>query len=564
MKQILKIVFFKNKLLFLLTIIFSFIISLFNIISALILKNFIDVAIETDKSGLNSILLKSAFYIVGFLIISYITSVLRSKYVSKAYKNLSVYFTSLLLSKRISFLNGSNSSKYSAFLTSDLEKVKLDFVDNIVVLFQNICTLLLSLSIMLYFDVYLFLGILITSILTSFMGGIFQQILPKIDNQVTNQKNTVSQLFNDVIGGFHTIKLFRTENRIEEICKKKVYELEELNFKRERLLHLSKNFAMASTNIMVFVLFYIGANQAMRGVISFGTIVAYIQLLNFVVVPIQDLPQCFMKFQSVFNILKNVSELINTSRKNTLIDNDIKFSEDIVFDNVSFTYSDSKNYALKNISFKFENGKKYIIVGQSGSGKSTLLSLLQKFWTDYTGQIKIGNVDIKNIEEDAIYKNVSVVQQEVFIFDDTILNNLTMFSVFENRFLNRVIEQSQLGKLIREKGLEYNCGENGRNLSGGERQRIAIGRCLLQRTPIIIFDEATASLDNRTTKQIEEVLSEMEGITQIITSHRLNKEVLQKYDSILVMKNGVLIESGNFNELIENKGEFWALYKTKN
>ena len=254
---------------------------------------------------------------------------------------------------------------------------------------------------------------------------------------------------------------------------------------------------MASTNIMVFVLFYIGANQAMRGVISFGTIVAYIQLLNFVVVPIQDLPQCFMKFQSVFNILKNVSELINTSRKNNLIDNDIKFSEDIVFDNVSFTYSDSNNYALKNISFKFENGKKYIIVGQSGSGKSTLLSLLQKFWTDYTGQIKIGNVDIKNIEEDAIYKNVSVVQQEVFIFDDTILNNLTMFSVFENRFLNRVIEQSQLGKLIREKGLEYNCGENGRNLSGGERQRIAIGRCLLQRTPIIIFDEATASLDNR-------------------------------------------------------------------
>lgn len=564
MKQILKIVFFKNKLLFLLTIIFSFIISLFNIISAFILKNFIDVAIETDKSGLNSILLKSAFYIVGFLIISYITSVSRSKYVSKAYKNLSVYFTSLLLSKRISFLNGSNSSKYSAFLTSDLEKVKLDFVDNIVVLFQNICTLLLSLSIMLYFDVYLFLGILITSILTSFMGGIFQQILPKIDNQVTNQKNTVSQLFSDVIGGFHTIKLFRTENRIEEICKKKVYELEELNFKRERLLHLSKNFSMASTNIMVFVLFYIGANQAMRGVISFGTIVAYIQLLNFVVVPIQDLPQCFMKFQSAFNILKNVSELINTSRKNNLIDNDIKFSEDIVFDNVSFTYSDSNNYALKNISFKFENGKKYIIVGQSGSGKSTLLSLLQKFWTDYTGQIKIGNVDIKNIEEDAIYKNVSVVQQEVFIFDDTILNNLTMFSVFENRFLNRVIEQSQLGKLIREKGLEYNCGENGRNLSGGERQRIAIGRCLLQRTPIIIFDEATASLDNRTTKQIEEVLSEMEGITQIITSHRLNKEVLQKYDSILVMKNGVLIESGNFNELIENKGEFWALYKTKN
>ena len=256
--------------------------------------------------------------------------------------------------------------------------------------------------------------------------------------------------------------------------------------------------------------------------------------------------------------------MINTSRKNNLIDNDIKFSEDIVFDNVSFKYSDSNNYALKNISFKFENGKKYIIVGQSGSGKSTLLSLLQKFWTDYTGQIKIGNVDIKNIEEDAIYKNVSVVQQEVFIFDDTILNNLTMFSVFENRFLNRVIEQSQLGKLIREKGLEYNCGENGRNLSGGERQRIAIGRCLLQRTPIIIFDEATASLDNRTTKQIEEVLSEMEGITQIITSHRLNKEVLQKYDSILVMKNGVLIESGNFNELIENKGEFWALYKTKN
>ena len=271
--------------------------------SAIILKNFIDIAIEGNKVRLNSLLIYSLLYIIGFLFVSFISSYFKKQYVSKAYNNLRTYFIETLFSKKISFLNQLNSSKYSTFFSSDLEKMRLDFIDNIIVVFQNVVTLLLSLSIMVFFDIHLFIGILFTSIISSLIGGIFQKMLPKSEKLVKEYQNTVSKLLNDIIGGFHTIKLFRAENIVTEICKDKLLSLESYELEKEKILNLSKSFSAMSTNIMVFILFYIGASQVMEGKISFGTIVAYIQLLNFIVVPIQIIPESILKFQSVNNIL---------------------------------------------------------------------------------------------------------------------------------------------------------------------------------------------------------------------------------------------------------------------
>jgi ABC-type multidrug/protein/lipid transport system, ATPase component len=564
MYQYIGILFKKNKIKFILSIVFSVIISFFNIMSAIILKNFIDIAIEGNKVRLNSLLIYSLLYIIGFLFVSFISSYFKKQYVSKAYNNLRTYFIETLFSKKISFLNQLNSSKYSTFFSSDLEKMRLDFIDNIIVVFQNVVTLLLSLSIMVFFDIHLFIGILFTSIISSLIGGIFQKMLPKSEKLVKEYQNTVSKLLNDIIGGFHTIKLFRAENIVTEICKDKLLSLESYELEKEKILNLSKSFSAMSTNIMVFILFYIGASQVMEGKISFGTIVAYIQLLNFIVVPIQIIPESILKFQSVNNILENVEDLLYIECEQPTKSISEDFKKDIRFANVSFKHTHSDTYALKDISLKFEYGKKYIIVGQSGSGKTTLLNLLQKFWTNYSGSITIGENDVKNINEEVLYRNISVMQQEVFIFDDSILNNITLFSNFDHDFLEEVIIKSQLKNLVDKRGLHYKCGENGRNLSGGEKQRVAIARALLQKSPIIVFDEATSSLDNKTTNQIEEVLLDMNQVTQIVISHRLNKKVLEKFDQIIVMKNGQIVETGNFEDLIDKKMEFWALYKINN
>jgi len=526
------ILFRKNKIKFILSIVLSIIISFFNIMSAIILKNFIDIAIEGNKVRLNSLLIYSLLYIIGFIFISFISSYFKNQYSSKAYNNLRIYFIEILFSKKISFLNQLNSSKYSTFFSSDLEKMKL--------------------------------GILFTSIISSLIGGIFQKILPKSEKRVKEYQNTVSKLLNDIIGGFHTIKLFRAENKTTEICKDKLLLLESYQLEKEKISNLSKSFSMMSTNIMVFILFYIGASEVMEGKISFGTIVAYIQLLNFIVVPIQIIPESILKFRSVNNILENIEELLHIECEEPTMSVSDDFKKNIRFDNVSFKYTNSDTYALKDISLKFEHGKKYIIVGQSGSGKTTLLNLLQKFWSNYSGSITIGENDVKNIKEEVLYRNISVMQQEVFIFDDSILNNITLFSNFEHDFLEEVIIKSQLKDLVDKRGLHYKCGENGRNLSGGEKQRVAIARALLQKSPIIIFDEATSSLDNKTTNQIEEVLLDMNQVTQIVISHRLNKKILQKFDQIIVMKNGKIVETGNFEDLIDKKMEFWALYKINN
>lgn len=195
-----------------------------------------------------------------------------------------------------------------------------------------------------------------------------------------------------------------------------------------------------------------------------------------------------------------------------------------------------------------------------------MLKLLMKQYDDYDGIIYVDDLDLKFISAEDWCRLESVVQQDVFLFDGSIKENITMYQSFQDEILSNVISASGLNKLIDKLpyGLDTQIGEKGGRLSGGEKQRIAIARTLIRQTPLLLLDEATSSLDSETANAIEEVILGLETITCLVVTHRLSKAALQKYDKIFVMSDGRVVEEGSFDYLIENKGYFYHLYKFVN
>ena len=211
------------------------------------------------------------------------------------------------------------------------------------------------------------------------------------------------------------------------------------------------------------------------------------------------------------------------------------------------------------ISHRFEKNKSYAIVGTSGSGKTTLINLLLGKYNDYSGSIHYNNIDLKEISIDSLFEISSFVEQNVFVFDDSIINNITMYSSVDEELLNDAIKKSGLAKLIDEKGKDYRCGENGCNLSGGEKQRISIARALVKKSQLLLLDEATSALDNETSSSITNNLLAIDNTTKIMITHRLDEDILNKFDEIIVIKNGNIVEYGTYKELMDNNGTFKSL-----
>jgi len=307
-------------------------------------------------------------------------------------------------------------------------------------------------------------------------------------------------------------------------------------------------------------IFLIGAYLAISGSnISAGSVLIFVQLLNYIINPIETIPQALAEMKSSKALIAKLSDALSQNIREEGTSSKTELQKEICLDSLSFSYNNEK-MILNNISYSFEKGKKYCLVGASGSGKSTLLNLLMASCSKYSGAIRYDNTELREIDSNALYEMISVIQQKVFIFNASIRDNITMFGEYSKADVDRAIEMSGLESVIKEKGSDYLCGENGSGLSGGEKQRISIARSLLKKSQVLLVDEATASLDAETAYQVSSSILGLSGITGVVVTHSLDEALLKQYDSILTLKNGSIVESGSFNELISQKGYFYSLY----
>ena len=238
---------------------------------------------------------------------------------------------------------------------------------------------------------------------------------------------------------------------------------------------------------------------------------------------------------------------------------------EIKFKNVNFQYETTTEKAINNIDLNIEGGKITALVGQSGAGKSTIVNLIARFYDPQKGEILIDNQDIQKINLDSLRRNISLVSQDIVLFDDTVKNNIAYAN--SNASTQDIEEASKFAaadEFIENlpKKHETQAGENGVKLSGGQKQRISIARAILKKSPIILLDEATSSLDNESERIVQNAINNLiRGRTTIIIAHRLT--TIHNADKIFVMKKGIVVGSGNHNELIEKSDEYKSLYKSQ-
>ena len=273
-------------------------------------------------------------------------------------------------------------------------------------------------------------------------------------------------------------------------------------------------------------------------------------LMNYISLPLQTIPPVLASRKASNDLILKFSETLADNEEEEGQQTLDKVTEGIVINNLSFAYEQNKA-VLKNLSIKLLPNKSYAIVGISGSGKSTLFNLLMGGNLSYQG---------RTIDKKSLYQNVSLVQQENFLFNASIEDNITMFENHSKDAIFQACEKAGLTDFIKQNKLSYQCGEAGSNLSGGERQRICIARSLLKGSNVLFFDEATSALDHSTTDQIINSITNLKGTLRLVITHNLEEAQLKKFDEIIVMKEGSIIEMGSFEELMQQNHYFKALY----
>jgi len=482
------------------------------------------------------------------------------RFVEKAlvqYKNM-VY--SEISNKSISSFATENTSTYLSALSNDAASIEKNYLATIFPLIQQVVTFFGAFLMMLYYSPLLTLAAVLLSLCPVIGSVLSGNRLADMEKRVSEKNDNFLGTLKDMLTGFSVVKSFKAEKEMMKLFRASNEEVEASKRKRRQLELLIRMIGAVAGIIAQFGVFLFGAYLALHTqTITAGVVIIFVQLMNFVISPIGEVPQILANRKAALALVDKLALALSeqVDQKGVLVGQTL--NKGIELDNVSFGYDEEKT-VLKNISIQFEAGKSYDLVGGSGSGKSTLLNILMGSYFNYQGEIRYDGQELKQINLDSLYDLVSIIQQNVFVFDSSIRNNITMFKEFDEDRIQCVINQAGLTELIAQKGMDYACGENGSGLSGGERQRISIARCLLKGSSVMLVDEATAALDSKTAVAITNSILEIEGLTRIIVTHRLEESILRKYDKIFVLQNGNLIEQGAFDELMKEKGYFYSLY----
>ena len=557
MKQLIK----NHQKAFYAFMIFNILVPLTNIAFAYSIKGIIDSGMSQNEDALTQAVLIGATVIFIYAGLNFISLRLKNKLVRQImsrYKNK--VFQSILDRDYRDFYK-EKSGKFISVLTENMKKIEQDYLHQYFNISKNLSLMIFSLLAMFIGNWFLTLLVIIASIIPMMISGFIGHKSAYLQKRamIANQKYLAK--VKDILAGFLVIKSFNVKDAICEDYSHESEKFDEINFIKRKFDVLANVISQLSGMIVFLVAFGGGMYLVFNGYTTIGSVTAIVQLVNFVVMPLNEIGMGMSKFREgqatldAFEV-KDVTELQTGETKEY-------FDDVISFSNIDFSYPNTEEKIFYHLSLKIQKGEKIAIVGMSGSGKSTLLNLLLRFYDVTSGHISIDNKDLQAISAESLYNLMTIVQQDVYIFDDTLRANITLNQSFTDEEIKQAVQQSGLESYVleNESGLQTLCGENGSNLSGGQKQRLSIARALIRKTPILLLDEATSSLDNQVTTEIENSILDIQDLTALVVTHKLNETILKKYDRILFMKGGVIVEDGSFGDLMDRRGEFYKLFE---
>ena len=482
------------------------------------------------------------------------------RYIERAMLQYKNFAFRKLTEKGISSFRDESTATYLSALTNDSTSIETDYLGQQMALISKVFTFAGALVMMLWYSPLLTAiaaGVTILPLIASLLTG---SRIEAAERRVSDRNRSFTAALSDCLAGFSVVKSFKAEKEIFKLFAENNRALEGEKFSKRRIKTIVGMIGTVTGIIAQLGVFLIGSYFALSGYgLTPGVVIIFVNLMNFMISPIAELPGLLASRKAARGLIDKLATALESNPVSEGTSELTHLARGIRLENVSFGYDDSKE-VLHGISAFFDAGKAYAVVGASGSGKSTMLNLLTAAAGNYRGNILIDDTELRSIASESLYELISVIQQNVFIFNASIRDNVTMFRSFPEQEIEDAISHAHLNALIAERGDGYLCGENGKGLSGGEKQRISIARSLLKKSSVLLADEATASLDAQTAHQVASDILDLDGITRIVVTHGLEESLLRRYDGIVVLKDGRIEESGSFDELMERKGYFHALF----
>ena len=553
--------FYKNKMCFIASVIMTIVMSFLNLMISWLIQQIMDSMANQNMQSVVRCAWIAASVVIAYTVANAVYRAVYPRFLQRAMQQYRDYTFSRLTQKSLRSFSKEGTALYVSALTNDCTSIENNYLAATFTLIEFLFCFLGALIMMLYYSPVMLVLAVALSFLPVAVSMTAGNRLTEQEKEISKKNERFVSIVNELLSGFTVIKSFRAETQASHLFSQRNEQAEEAKKNKRRTEQLISLLANDAGIIAQMGIFLAGAWLAISGKgVTAGVVIVFVQLMNYILNPISQVPLLWSNRKAAIALMEKLSDALSENVREEGREKLNGFSEKIEVKDLTYGY-EPESHVLKDLDVQFDAGKSYAIVGGSGSGKSTLLNLLMGSSSNYQGEICIDGVSIKNIESESLYQLMTSVQQNVFVFNDTIRNNVTMFHEFPDKEVTLALERSGLSEFIEKRGEDFVCGENGANLSGGERQRISIARALLRKSPILLVDEATAALDAATARAVSFSILNLVGMTRIVVTHRLEEAILRRYDKILVMKNGTICEQGNFDTLMQQKGQFYSLFQ---
>lgn len=550
MKTLLK----KNTIQFVLTVLVSIINSALVVFIAIVIQKLIDAATQKDSYAFMQMLLLS----IGFLVLTATVGYLTRLSTRTLIRNLTIHlrkevFQGIFNRNMEDF---TNTADYISALSNDIKLAEENYFQPILLTLQNVFVFIISLMVLLYLSPLVTLILLVCVGLMFVVPSLFSKAIQLRQSAVSSQMSVFTTKLKDLLSGYEVIKAYGMQRHTEGDFNAQNITTAKTKFMADRLFAVNESVSELLGFLTQFIVIFVAGYLIITGNLSVGMLVALVQLSGGFVGPVLVIMQNVAMLQGVKPIIRRLEDFMTYEDQSFKGKVSPSFHNNVTVKNVSFSYQQQQ--VLQDINLTLEKGKKYAIVGPSGCGKSTLIKLLSGYYAGYSGTISIDGLSQREVDISQLQAMIATIHQQVYMFDSDVLQNICLYENFSEEAINEVIQLSGIYRFEAQlpKGLLSLVGENGANLSGGQRQRIAVARALIRNKPILILDEGTSAIDAQTAYEIESKLLMLEELTLITITHNLNPDILNLYDEIIYMDQGVIVAQGSYGELKQHSARF--------
>lgn len=532
-----------------------------------------DVIVAKNMENLSKLLMGFLWIGIGRCIFQYTKEFLCDYAGSKVACEIRSGIFRKLQSLSASFFDKHNSGELMARVRDDVDRIWDCFTYISILIAEVVIRTIIALYCMFSINWKLAIIPSICMFLAAFIAIKMDKKLDVVFGQIAEENSLLNNTAQENLSAVRTVKAFSREKFEINKFRSRNKRYYNLNIEQSKIFVKYNPLLQAITYLLPCCVLLLGGILTIKDGFSIGDLTAFVQYAMNIVWPMEMLGWLTNGLSSAKASTKRLNKIYDEipdvfsciDEENTKESSGTKkIYGNISFENVCYKTISGKDI-LKNVSFSVNAGETLGIMGASGSGKTTLINLLKRMYDVTDGSIKIDGIDVRHLSLGILRKNIACVNQDVFLFSDTIIGNIKLGekNTLSTSSVKNALEQASANEFVSKMkdGHETVIGERGIGLSGGQKQRITIARALVRETPVIVFDDSTSALDTETEKEIQKTLQEMMGMTKIIVSHRIS--AVRNANKIIVLDKGLVVEAGTHDELLQKNGLYYETYKSQ-